>query len=64
MTIKIGTATYMSAEQAAKKLKTSVQQVRIYCRDSRIPGARKWNGVWIIPLNPVVLPTTKQQEKA
>ena len=42
---------YISVKEAADKWNTSVQIVRRFCRQERIPGIIQREGAWLIPVN-------------
>lgn len=44
---------YVSANEMAKVWNLTGQQVRVYCRNGRIPGAIMENGMWMVPENSV-----------
>lgn len=44
---------YVSANEIAKTWNLTGQQVRVYCRNGRIPGAIIENGMWMVPENSV-----------
>jgi len=53
---------YVSANEMAKVWNLTGQQVRIYCRNGRIPGVIMQNGAWMIPEN-AVRPTRKERSE-
>ena len=42
---------YITVKEAADKWNTSVQIVRRFCRQERIPGIIQRDGAWLIPEN-------------
>lgn len=40
---------YMTLKEASEKWSVSSRQVNYYCVESRIPGAVKMAGVWLVP---------------
>ncbi len=53
---------YVSANDIAAVWNITGQQVRIYCRTGRIPGAKLENGAWYVPDN-AVKPTRKDRSE-
>lgn len=42
---------YISTQEFAERNDKSVEIVKVYCRNNRIPGAVKMGGTWLIPKN-------------
>ena len=40
---------YMTLKETSEKWGVSVRQINYYCAGSRIPGAVKMAGVWLLP---------------
>ena len=40
---------FITTQEFAERHDKSVEIIKIYCREGRIPGAKKISGVWLIP---------------
>lgn len=58
---------YITVQQAAEKWNISQRLTQQFCRDGRVPGARKFSGTWAIPADackPADPRRNRKQEKA
>ena len=53
---------YISTQEFAERNNKSVEIVKVYCRNNRIPGAVKMGGTWLIPKN-AEYPVEEQNRK-